>query len=64
MVCTVCSPSGDKLPSDGLNKYYTLPDLRRPLVPLGMLVPQRLCLLCYGDSSYPGIGGEYVERLE
>ena len=49
VVCSVCSPAGDKIPGDGVSRTHTLKDLRIPLPALG-LAPQRVCLHCYLDT--------------
>merc|ERR1711988_659327 len=45
--CSVCSPAGEQIPADGVNKFETLQDVRIPIPSLGMLEPHRVCLPCY-----------------
>lgn len=49
-MCSVCSPSGDSLPGDGVNQSYPLQDLRIALPHLQLFTPQRVCLHCYFDA--------------
>ena len=50
VVCSVCSPSGDKIPGDGINRSTVLKDMRIVLPHLGDLGLRRVCLHCYMDS--------------
>lgn len=55
VVCVLCAPAGDILPGDGINEKTTITDFRIPLPWLGNYLPQRVCIHCYFDSSYPGL---------
>jgi hypothetical protein len=60
IVCTVCSPAGDEIPGDGISQRYKVPDFRIALPWLGLYAPQRVCLHCYYDSTYPGLSSEMI----
>ena len=55
VVCVVCAPAGDQISGDGLSQKHHLSDYSIPLPHLGLFTPQRVCIHCYYDSSYPGI---------
>ena len=50
VVCSVCSPSGDKIPADGIGKFQNLPDNRISLPFMGLTEKQRVCTPCFLHS--------------
>jgi hypothetical protein len=55
VICTLCGPAGEKLPGDGIDVTYELPDFRLSLPHRGLFSLQRVCVNCYFDSNHPGL---------
>lgn len=47
IVCVMCAPAGDSVPSSGVGEYQMLRDHRIPIPSLGILTPERVCMPCY-----------------
>eukprot|EP01040_Poterioochromonas_malhamensis_P005389 gene5389-5781_t len=60
IVCTFCAPAGDTIQGDGINTSYTTDDFRLALPWRGLYTPQRICVQCYYDSSYPGLSSAQI----
>jgi len=60
IVCTLCAPAGEQIQGDGINRKYKVSDYRIALPWLGLYSPQRVCLHCYYDSTYPGLSATQI----
>ena len=52
IVCAICSPAGDMVQGDGLNRQEQLADRRISIPAIGVFERERVCLPCYFQSYF------------